>query len=85
MILVLEGELCVGDRRCGAGTTLVLEKGTPFGRVVAGETGAVLFETFDGEPGHVSEDYTEFLRIIEQRGITVLREPDPSVPAQGAR
>ena len=84
VLYVLEGELIVGDRVCPAGTTLVLEKGTPFGPLTAGSEGTVLFETFDGETGHVSEDYEGFLRILESRGITVLPEPDDSVPEQGA-
>lgn len=84
VIFVIEGELIVDERVCPAGTTLVLEKGTPFGPVMAGPRGTVLFETFDGETGHVSEDYEGFLRILSQRGITVLPEPDDTVPAQGA-
>jgi len=84
VLFVLEGELIVGDRVCKAGTTLVLEKGTPFGPVIAGPEGTVLFETFDGETGHVSEDYEGFVRLIAERGITILPEPDESVPAQGA-
>ncbi len=83
VIFVIEGELIVDDRVCPAGTSLVLEKGTPFGPVVAGPEGTVLFECFDGETGHISEDYEGFLRILGERDITVLPEPDPSVPAQG--
>ena len=84
VIFVVEGELIVDGRVCPAGTTLVLEKGTPFGPVVAGAAGTVLFETFDGETGHISEDYEGFLSLIAELGITVLPEPDASVPAQGA-
>lgn len=84
VIFVIEGELIIDGRVCPAGTSLVLEKGTPFGPVVAGPQGTVLFECFDGETGHISEDYEGFLRIIEERGITILPEPDSSVPAQGA-
>jgi hypothetical protein len=84
VIHVLEGEISVGDRPCGPGTTLVLEKGTPFGPVIAGPSGAVIFEIFSGEPGHVSEDPAGFRALLEQRGIRVLPEPDPSVAAQGA-
>jgi quercetin dioxygenase-like cupin family protein len=83
VIYVLEGELRVGERRCPAGTALVLERGTPFGPVIAGERGAVLFEVFSGEPGHVSEDPAGFRRLLEERGIAILPEPDASVPAQG--
>jgi len=84
VLFVVGGELIVDGRVCLPGTTLVLEKGTPFGPVVAGAEGTVLFETFDGETGHVSEDYEGFLRILSDRGITILPEPDETVPAQGA-
>lgn len=84
VIYILEGELIVDDRVCTAGTTLVLEKGTPFGPLTAGPGGTILFEMFDGETGHVSEDYAGFLRILEDRNIRVLPEPDESVPEQGA-
>lgn len=84
VIHVLEGELSIGDRVCRPGTTIVVDKGTPFGPIEAGPEGAVIFETFDGETGHVSEDYEGFLRLIAERGITVLPEPDATVPAQGA-
>jgi hypothetical protein len=83
VIYVLEGELIVGERRCPAGTTLVLEKGTPFGPVIAGERGAVLFENFSGEPGHLAEDRAGFQRLVEQRGITILPETDPDLAPQG--
>src|SRR5262249_61144639 len=44
LVYVLEGELAVGDRRCPAGTLIVLERGAVFGPLVAGEQGALLFE-----------------------------------------
>ena len=84
IIHVLDGQLIVDGQVCSAGTTLVLEKGAPFGPVVAGAEGAVLFEVFDGETGHISEDYEGFQKLLEERGISVLPEPDASVPPQGA-
>jgi mannose-6-phosphate isomerase-like protein (cupin superfamily) len=84
VLFIVEGELFVGDRCCPSGTTIVLEKGTPFGPLTAGSQGTVLFETFDGETGHVSEDYEGFLRILEERHIEILAETDATVPAQGA-
>ncbi len=83
VVFVIEGELRVDDRICPAGTTIVLERGTPFGPLVAGPEGTVLFEVFDGETGHVSEDVEGFRRLIEARGITILPEPEASVPSQG--
>ena len=84
VIFILEGQVTVGDRLCTPGTTLVLEKGTPIGPLTAGPDGTVLFEIFDGETGHVPEDPSGFLRILEDRNIRILKEPDESVPAQGA-
>jgi len=63
---------------------LVIGKGTPFGPIVAGESGTVLFESFDGETGHISEDYDGFLAILAERGMTILPEPDETVQTQGA-
>ena len=83
VIFVVEGELRVGDVACPAGTTLVLEAGTPFGPIEAGPEGAALFECFDGETGHVSEDHDAFLRLIAERGIELLPEPEPDLPPQG--
>jgi hypothetical protein len=45
----------------------------------------VLFECFDGEPGHVSLDPDGFAHLLAQRGIALLPEPDPGLPAQGQR
>lgn len=84
IIFVVAGELHVDGRVCPTGTTIVLEKGTAFGPLAAGPAGAILFEVFDGETGHVSEDAEGFRRLIEERGITILPEADSSLPAQGS-
>ncbi|MEZ4332627.1 MAG: hypothetical protein R3F35_12775 [Myxococcota bacterium] len=83
VIFVIAGELRVDGERCGAGTTLVLEQGTPFGPVEAGPEGAELFECFDGPPGHVSLDDDGFLALLAARGITLLPETHASLPDQG--
>ncbi|MFK7899012.1 MAG: cupin domain-containing protein [Myxococcota bacterium] len=83
VIYVLEGEVMVDDRLCIAGTTLVLEKGTPIGPLTAGPEGTILFEIFDGDTGHVAEDPEGFQRILEERKIRILPEPDHSIAAQG--
>ena len=49
MLFVLDGEITVGDRRCPAGTHVVLEQGAVFGPIVAGPAGAVLYEIMLGE------------------------------------
>src|SRR4051812_30832910 len=46
LVLVTEGELTVGERVCGPGALLVLEKGAVFGPLIAGARGALLFETW---------------------------------------
>jgi hypothetical protein len=84
IIFVIDGELHIDGEVCPAGTTLVLEKGTPFGPVEAGAAGAEIFETFDGETGHISLDYEGFLRLLAERDIRLLPETEASLPAQGS-
>src|SRR5712691_6093822 len=48
LVYVLEGELLVGERRCPPGTLIVLELGAAFGPLIAGASGALLFETWAG-------------------------------------
>jgi hypothetical protein len=83
VIFVIAGELRTDGTRCPAGTTLVLEQGTPFGPVEAGPEGAELFECFDGPPGHVSLDYAGFLDLLDSRGVTLLPEVHAGLPDQG--
>jgi len=85
VIHILKGELMVGEVRCTPGTTIVLETGTAFGPLIAGDDGCLLFEVFDGAPGHISEDFEGFQRICEEQGITVMPEEHPDVPAMGSR
>src|SRR5262245_5911609 len=56
LVYVLEGELLVGDRRCGPGTLIVLELGAKFGPLIAGPEGAMLFEVWMGDPRPVPGD-----------------------------
>jgi hypothetical protein len=69
LVLVLEGELTVGDRVCGPRTLIVLEKGAVFGPLVAGPAGALLFETWAGDPSPVPADREGYARLLAERGI----------------
>lgn len=80
LVFVLEGELSVDDRACPAGTLIVLEEGAAFGPLVAGENGALLFETWAGDVTPVPADKAGYLRLLEERGITRLPNPGFSPP-----
>ena len=68
LVYVLEGELMVGDRRCPPGTLIVLEVGAKFGPLIAGEQGALLFETWAGDPRPVTRRQGEVLCAAEGEG-----------------
>ena len=80
LVFVLEGELTVGDRRCPAGTLIVLEQGAAFGPLVAGEEGALLFETWAGDVTPVPADKAGYQRLLDERGITRLPNPTFAPP-----
>ena len=84
LVYVLEGDLVVGDRTCPAGTLVVLEQGATFGPLVAGAAGALLFETWAGDPAPVPADKAEYLALLRARGIERLAPPPivrpPSAP-----
>jgi acyl-CoA synthetase (AMP-forming)/AMP-acid ligase II len=65
----------VGDRRCPAGTLVVLERGAVFGPLVAGERGALLFETWAGDPAPVPADKAGYQALLRERGIERLAPP----------
>jgi len=72
MVLVLEGQVAIGDRVCGPRTLVVLEQGAVFGPLVAGPDGALLFETWAGDPRPVPEDRAAHARLLAERGIVPL-------------
>ncbi|MEW6268181.1 MAG: hypothetical protein AB1689_02645, partial [Thermodesulfobacteriota bacterium] len=72
LVLVLEGELAVGDRACGPGTLIVLEQGAAFGPLVAGSRGALLFGTWACDPRPVPADPEGYARLLAERGIEKL-------------
>jgi hypothetical protein len=81
LVYVLEGDLAIGDRRCPAGTLVVLEVGAVFGPLVAGPNGALLFETWAGDPGPVPADKDGYVKMLQERGIERLPPPRIVRPA----
>jgi hypothetical protein len=75
LVYVLEGELIVGERHCAPGTLIVLEVGAKFGPLTAGETGALLFEVWMGDPRPVPGDKQEYYALLKERGIVRLPNP----------
>lgn len=80
IVYVLEGEITVGDERCGPGTNIVLEHGATFGPIEAGAEGALLLEIMMGDPRAVPEDRDAFAALLAERGITPLPNPPIQAP-----
>ena len=81
LVYVLEGELLVGDRRCGPGTLVVLEVGATFGPLLAGAEGALLFEVWMGDPRPVPDDKEAYYALLKAKGIVRLPNPVFTKPA----
>jgi hypothetical protein len=81
LVYVLEGDLVIGERHCPAGTLVVLEVGAVFGPLVAGANGALLFETWAGDPGPVPADKEGYVKLLQERGIERLAPPRIVRPA----
>ncbi len=77
-VFVVTGEVTVGDRICGPGTHITLERGAVFGPLIAGPEGANLYEIMQGDPRAIPTDHEGFARVLAERGITPL--PNPAVP-----
>lgn len=84
VILVLEGELMVGEQRCTSGSVIVLNAGAAFGPLIAGERGVVLFEVFTGPAARAGHDEASFRELLRERGIDELPTPAFDVPAPRA-
>jgi len=85
LVYVVEGELTIGERRSGPGTLVVLEVGATFGPLVAGPEGALLFETWAGDPRPVPADKAEYHALLAARGIVRLPNPPFTKPATAPR
>lgn len=81
LVYVMEGELSVGledgsARHCGPGTLVVLEEGAVFGPLVAGPEGCLLFETWGRDVTPVPADKEGYYRMLAERGIERLPNPE---------
>ena len=87
VIYILEGDLLVGDVPCRPGSTIILEKGTSFGPLIAGEQGTTILEVFIGPNGTglTPTDPEGFQRLLDEKGITLVPEPSPSAPPLGSQ
>jgi hypothetical protein len=81
VLLVLAGELWVGERRCGPGTHVELPPGAAFGPLRAGPDGAELFEVMCGDPRSWGDDPDAFAAALAAAGATAL--PDPPIRLPG--
>jgi hypothetical protein len=82
VIYVIDGDVMIGDQPARKGSTIVLEKNTPFGPLVAGEKGALILEVFigPGANGLMGREPESFRKVLDERGITLLPEADPETP-----
>ena len=77
-VFVVSGEVTIGDRVCGPGTSVSLPEGAVFGPLIAGPEGATMYEIICGDPRAVPADRAGFERLCADRGIEPL--PNPPVP-----
>jgi quercetin dioxygenase-like cupin family protein len=80
LVFVLDGELTIateaGDRVCTAGMLVVLEHGAAFGPLTAGPNGVTFLETYTGDVTPVPVDKEGYQRLLEERGIVRLPNPE---------
>ncbi len=81
VIYVIEGDLMVGDQHAVAGATIILEQGTAFGPLRAGQNGTTILEVFIGPNASTPKaaDTEGYKRLLKEEGITLLPEPDRTV------
>jgi hypothetical protein len=80
VVFVLEGEVCIGERRCPAGTHVELPLGAAFGPIVAGAEGAVMFEVMMGDPRSWGDEPTAFEAALAAQGAEALADPPLEFP-----
>lgn len=81
VLIVLEGDCWIGDRRCVAGTHVELPFGAAFGPIVAGDEGVVMFEVMMGDPRSWGDQPEQFERVLAERGVTALPHPPIEAPS----
>jgi hypothetical protein len=69
LIYILDGEVQIGDRRCPAGTLIVLEKDDFFGPLTAGPEGCTFLESYAGDVASVHEDEESYQQLLSSQGI----------------
>ena len=77
-MLVLEGDMMCGDVHCTPGMHITLEMGASFGPSIAGPRGVLLYEISFGDPRSWPADPEGFERLLAERGVTKL--PNPEIP-----
>ena len=80
VVMVLEGEITCGERRCPAGTHIELPQGAAFGPFLAGPRGALLFEVMMGDPRGWGDDPGSFERLLALHGARALPDPPIQLP-----
>lgn len=80
IVFVLEGELNVGEEKCGPGTHIELPLGAAFGPLIAGPEGAVLFEVMMGDPRSWGDQPELFEQALESAGAEKLADPPLEFP-----
>jgi hypothetical protein len=85
LVFVLDGELTISTgashRVCTAGTLVVLEHGAAFGPLIAGPEGVTFLETYTGDVTPVPVDKEGYQRLLEERGIVRLPNPEFDRPS----
>jgi len=76
-VLVLRGELRVGDVVCTAGTHIMLEWGDVFGPMEAGPEGCELYGFIAGEGSPFAGDRAAFEKLLVERGAVAVPLPRP--------
>jgi hypothetical protein len=82
VVLVLDGELWVGDRRCPTGTHIELPLGAAFGPLRAGPAGATLFEVMLGDPRSWGDRSELFDAALAEHGVEPLPDPEVDFPPE---
>jgi hypothetical protein len=78
IICVLEGAMRVGEVDCEQGTLIILDAESIIGPIVAGDSGTVLLEIFEGRDSwlpRLAPSNEAYQRLVRERGITELSGP----------
>ncbi len=80
IVFVLEGSLTIGGTACPKGTHVELPIGVAFGPIVAGPTGATLYEVMMGDPRSWGDQPEAFQTALAGMGATPLPDPPLEYP-----